>query len=300
MVSDELLTILKARQGDFLSGEAISRMYGISRAAVWKKLKKLKDDGYEIEAVSGKGYRLISGPDLLTEGEISPYLKTRKIGRKIIHHECVASTSDVLKKLAESGEAEGTVVFAEEQSRGRGRTGTQWTAPDRKDVLMSVLLRPEISMAEIPSFAETIGKAVADAIGKTGADAAGESGADAARESGTDAARESGADETKESGADETKKSRIDASLRMPGDILIGGRKVCGILTESAGELDRVRYVIFGIGVHVSETKEELKGSGLTSLYAETGKKILRPSLAAAICNEIEAALESPAAAERE
>lgn len=253
----EVLAILKKNQADFTSGEEISRELGVSRAAVWKSVQQLEGEGYVFTAVSKKGYRLVSCPDILSYEEIAPELKTKTIGRRIVHFASVGSTNDEARKLAEKGEPEGTAVISEIQTEGRGRVGTKWRSDTGNGIQLSLILRPDIPLSEAGKTADAVCRAVGGAI--------------------ENVMRAAG--------------SLPELTLRLPDDILLGGRKVCGILTESAGELDRVRYIISGIGIFVNQEKEELPQdppAACTSLKLETGREIPRRKLAAEILNEIE------------
>jgi len=251
MTKDAILGLLRERPDSFVSGEDISRQLGITRAAVWKYVKQLESEGYQFEAVSKKGYRLLYSPDLLISEEIRPYLKTDTIGQKIDHYNTTVSTNDEAKKLANRGEPEGTVVIAEEQTGGRGRTGGSWASEKGKSILMSLILRPDAPLSESAAIASkacrTIGKVLGTYV--------------------------------------------PEVEVQAPDDVFIGGKKVCGILTETAGELDRIRFMILGIGILVNEEKDGLPPAGsvpFTSMRLEAGKEIPRQQLTAQILNEFE------------
>lgn len=139
----DILKVLRENKGDFVSGQDLSESLGVSRTSVWKHINQLREEGYEIESITRRGYRLRDVPDSLTEEEIRPYLKTNFIGRKIIHYDTLGSTNEELKQIA-TREDEGLVVTGEEQTLGKGRLGRSWTSSKGKGVYMSLLLKPDI------------------------------------------------------------------------------------------------------------------------------------------------------------
>ncbi|MGC5773257.1 biotin--[acetyl-CoA-carboxylase] ligase [Paenibacillus pabuli] len=249
---EELLHMLLNAEGEFVSGEEISRNLSISRTAVWKHINKLRDMGYEFEAVSRKGYRLVTKPDSIDATALQLALKTTVFGRKALILHSTLSTQGDVQHMAEQGQSEGAVVLAEEQTGGRGRFGRKWFSPPSKGIWMSVLMRPELALQNTPQLTLLTGVAVCRAIRSfTGA----------------------------------------DAGIKWPNDLLIEGRKVCGILLESTVEDHELRYCIAGIGVDVNfdpkDYPEDLI-SIATSLKMETGQTIDRTKLAAAILTELE------------
>ncbi|PQP82002.1 biotin--[acetyl-CoA-carboxylase] ligase [Paenibacillus sp. PCH8] len=249
---EELLHMLLNADGQFVSGEEISRNLSISRTAVWKHVNKLREMGYEFEAVSRKGYRLVTKPDSIDATALQLALNTTVFGRKAVLLASTSSTQGDVLKLAEQGQGEGAVVIAEEQTVGRGRFGRKWFSPAGKGIWMSVLLRPDLPLQNTPQLTLLTGVAVCRAVRAcTGA----------------------------------------DAGIKWPNDLLIDGRKVCGILLESTVEDHQVRYCIAGIGVDVNfdpgDYPEELSTIA-TSLKMETGQTVDRTKLAAAILTELE------------
>ncbi|WP_272037254.1 biotin--[acetyl-CoA-carboxylase] ligase [Paenibacillus sp. JJ-100] len=250
--SEDLLHMLQEASGQFVSGEEISRHLSISRTAVWKHVNKLRDMGYEFEAVSRKGYRLVTKPESIDATGLQLSLGTKVFGRKAVMLGSTLSTQGDIQKLAEEGEAEGAVVFAEEQTGGRGRFGRKWFSPPGKGIWMSVLLRPELPLHHTPQLTLLTGVAVCRAVRAcTGA----------------------------------------EAGIKWPNDLLIDGRKMCGILLESALEDHEVRYCIAGIGVDANfdpqDYPEDLRQIA-TSIKIETGQTVNRTELAAAILTELE------------
>ncbi|MDE3067480.1 MAG: biotin--[acetyl-CoA-carboxylase] ligase [Verrucomicrobiota bacterium] len=249
----KILSALRANPGG-VSGAELAGQLRISRAAVWSHIEDLRRLGYDIEAGPHVGYRLAGEPDALIADDLLARLNgTRVIGRDIRVFEQTASTNDVVEKLARDGAGEGAVVFAESQTRGRGRLGRQWLSPARKGLWFSVLLRPELHPQETTRLTVASATALCRAI---------------------------------------QSQTALAPEIKWPNDILISGRKVAGILTELSAELDRVRHVILGVGVDVNWSAGELP-AGLrktaTSLRIEAGEPVSRPALATAILRELDA-----------
>ena len=248
----KILLALRASPGG-VSGAELAGQLGISRAAVWSHIEDLRKVGYDIEAGPHSGYRIAGEPDALLADDLLARLgKTKIIGRDIRVFEQTTSTSDVIEKLARDDVREGVVVFAEAQTKGRGRLGRKWISPERKGLWFSVLLRPDLRPQETTQLTVAAATALRRAIHtETG----------------------------------------LRPEIKWPNDILIGGKKVAGILTELSAELDKVRHVILGIGVDVNlgpgELPAELKKTA-TSLKIESGEPISRPGLAVAILRELD------------
>ncbi|URZ04747.1 biotin--[acetyl-CoA-carboxylase] ligase [Clostridium felsineum] len=245
----KVLQILKANSHDFVSGQRISDELGITRTAIWKNIKSLRDNGYTISSVTNKGYKLDSCPDILTYEEIKEELKTKFIGRKIVHFNSTNSTNIEAKKLAETGEKEGTIVIAEEQTLGKARMGESWYSPKGEGIWMSIILRPEVG----PEFAAEITNAAIEAVGKG------------------------------------LIKIEPNIEIKKPNDIVLDGRKICGILTEIDGELTLLNYIIIGIGINVNQEvfpqNADLK---VTSLRICRNKAFSRKKILCDILNSIE------------
>ncbi|HXR04530.1 MAG TPA: biotin--[acetyl-CoA-carboxylase] ligase [Verrucomicrobiae bacterium] len=248
----KILTALRAN-ADGVSGAEMAEQLGITRAAIWGHIEELRRLGYEIEAGPHFGYRLVSAPDALYADDLLARLgKTKIVGRDIRVFEQTTSTNDVIERLARDDVKEGIVVFAESQTKGRGRLGRTWMSPARQGLWFSVLLRPELRPQETTQLTVASATALRRAIqSETG----------------------------------------LDPEIKWPNDILIRGKKVAGILTELSAELDRVKHVILGVGVNVNqganEFPPELRKTA-SSLRIEAGKAIARPELATAILRELD------------
>ncbi|MCX7747352.1 MAG: biotin--[acetyl-CoA-carboxylase] ligase [Clostridia bacterium] len=202
----------------YVSGEMLSGLLGVSRTAVWKTINELRKDGYKIESSSKKGYKLISAPDVLSTHEIGHNLETKVIGRNIEYFNSIDSTNNYAKKIANEGCAEGTVIVAENQTAGRGRLGRAWNSPDKKGIWMSVVLHPAILPGDVGVITLAAAVAVVDALKR----AAG-----------------------------------IKAGIKWPNDIILDGKKVCGILTEMNAEMERINFVVIGIGLNVNQAEDD-------------------------------------------
>ncbi|MBO8136983.1 MAG: biotin--[acetyl-CoA-carboxylase] ligase [Desulfotomaculum sp.] len=251
-MKDKILNILKKQKDQWVSGEDICRRLNVSRTAVWKHIRTLKQQGYEIETQPRRGYRLITVPDLLYPQEIAEGLKTKFIGKKIIHRYRVDSTNDAAKELARNGAKEGTLVITEQQTSGKGRLGRRWHSAYGKDILMSVILRPEINPAEIPQVSMMSAVAAARAVEHT---------------------------------------CQLEPGIKWPNDLLVEGRKLSGILVEMGAEIDRVKYVVLGIGINVNSTSsdwpDDIKHK-TTSIHQVKGTAVSRLKLLQNLLEELE------------
>lgn len=155
----EILKLLKESGDEFVSGQQISELLGVSRTAIWKYINQIKEEGYEIDSVSKKGYRIISAPDLLTYEELEPYLDTDFIGRSLIHFDTIDSTNSKAKQLADNT-SDGTILISEEQTSGRGRLGRSWISPKHKGIWMSIVLKPDLNPMEAVKLTQVAAAAV--------------------------------------------------------------------------------------------------------------------------------------------
>lgn len=249
---DSILRYLTDRKGKFISGESLSADLGITRTAVWKHIKRLREEGYRIQSVSKRGYCLESSPELFDKGAILSRLHTKVLGSNIVFLKETDSTNNELKRMAADGAPEGTVVIAERQLEGRGRRGRTWQDEEGKGIAMSILLRPEIAPGKIQSITLAASSAVARAIEPF---------------------------------------TNVKPGIKWPNDILLAGKKVCGILTEMTAEPEKIHCVIVGIGVNVlqrvEDFSEDLKDTA-TSIALNSSTSVSRSELAARILKELE------------
>ncbi|MBU5425261.1 biotin--[acetyl-CoA-carboxylase] ligase [Tissierella pigra] len=248
-MKQKILNMLKNGE-DFISGEEISKEFHMTRAAIWKYINALKEDGYNIESVPSKGYKIISLPDILTLEEVEPYLDTSFIGRNIKYFDTIDSTNKKAKKIA-FDENEGTVVISEEQTEGKGRLGRHWVSPKGKGIWMSIILKPKVDPIKVSKITLLGAAAVHKAL----------------------------------------KNMNIESQIKWPNDILIDGKKICGILTEMNCELNMINYVVMGIGINVNFNQEDipvdLKDKAM-SIKISKGIEINRKELLGNIINEFE------------
>lgn len=249
MSRERVLELLRSRAPEHLSGEEIAQSLGLSRAAVWKAVDALRREGYIVDARPGKGYCLTAAPDALTEAEIRGFLgRTRRVGRELICLDSVDSTNTYLKKQALAGLADGTVVTAERQTGGRGRMDRVFQTPGGKLVAMSVLLRPPVPLERLTSITAQTAVALCGAVEEV---------------------------------------CGVRPKIKWTNDLVLGKRKLCGILTEMAleGESGKLQYLVIGAGVNVHQTAEDF-GPELAdmavSLDMALGRTVSRPALAAA------------------
>lgn len=237
---EELLRLLRREDGDYLSGEALSRALEVSRSAVWKQIRLLREQGYVIEAIPSRGYRLAQTPDSLIPAEIQADLGTRLVGRELLCLQETDSTNARAHELGEAGAVEGMVVIADQQSAGKGRLGRCWTSPGGVNLYASVLLRPQLPPRCAPQLTFVSAVAVARAVAAI---------------------------------------SGLPAVVKWPNDVLLGGRKVAGLLNEMSAETERIHYVILGIGVNLNMTAEQFPDDlryPATSVATETGVAVSR------------------------
>lgn len=241
-MNEKLLEILEANKGAFISGQELSGKLQCSRTAVWKHIEELRQQGYTFEAIRRKGYRLVSKPERLNVGSLLARLPAG-FPWNIKYLEQTESTQNIVLQLARDGAGEGTLVIAEAQTSGRGRMGRAWVSPKAKGLWFSFLLKPQIALPYTPQLTLLLAVAVCRAIRYV---------------------------------------TGLEAGIKWPNDILLHGRKVCGILVESAAEDERLLHIVAGIGMSVNLSIEdypvELHGIA-SSLLIESGRTFSREDL---------------------
>ncbi len=253
----KILKLLRAKGPAYLSGEEMARHFQVSRTAIWKNIQSLQAGGYRIEASTRLGYRLLGSPDCLYPAEIVPEPANKLIAvspEQIRYYQEVDSTNKVLKEMADKEAPEGTVVVAEGQTAGRGRLGRTWHTPAGKGIWLSVLFRPPLAPGEAPFFTLLTACAVAQAV--------------------------------------KNKLPALNAGIKWPNDLLLQGRKFCGILTEMKAEADLLHYLVTGIGVNVNcgekDFPPELRASATSLCLANNKKSVSRQELARDLLREID------------
>ena len=263
--SVKILKQLKKAGNQYVSGEELSNTLGMSRTAIWKRIDSIKEEGFNVEAVTNKGYRLIKGDDSC--GIDAPYGKLAVLsevtglvlGQNFKFLKETDSTNTVLKKMAAKGAPEGTVVLADVQSAGRGRRGRTWMSAPKMGIWMSILLRPNLH----PSSVQTLTLAASVAVMKA------------------------------------LEPMEIEGlGIKWPNDILINQKKVCGILTELSAEAEKVDWVVLGIGLNVNHSESDFSNDIAdiaTSLRMNVNKntELNRSEIAANILNEMEKVYQS-------
>jgi BirA family transcriptional regulator, biotin operon repressor / biotin---[acetyl-CoA-carboxylase] ligase len=221
-IRERILEFLR-RKKEYASGEEISHYLNISRQSLWQHINDLRDSGYDIAAVPHLGYRMESWPDRIFPFEVEEGLATKFVGRNIHYLERCSSTMDIAMQMACDNPAEGTVVLAEAQTKGRGRLGRHWVSPKYKGVYFTLILKPEVPPGQSAVLTFLAAVAVCEAVKSV---------------------------------------TGIAAAIKWPNDILINNKKLAGILTEIEAEPDRVHFVFIGIGLNVNnDAKELLKGA---------------------------------------
>lgn len=242
-MKEKVLRVLTQTDG-YVSGQSLCNELNVSRTAVWKCINQLKKEGYIIEAVTNKGYCLRESPDVINEESVKCKLDTKFFGKNIVFFEETDSTNNVIKRLAEDGAEHGTLAIAEIQTAGRGRRGKNWSSPKGSGIWMSFLLKPQLTPQKASMLTLVTAMAAREAV-----------------------YRETG----------------VETVIKWPNDIVVNGKKVCGILTEMSAELDWIHYVVVGIGINVNTESfpAEIKDVA-SSLWLETGKKVNRSRVIAA------------------
>ena len=241
-MKSEILTLLREQDG-YISGQELCDRFGVSRTAVWKAIKQLKESGYDIEAVPNKGYHLAGQKDVLTQNEIESRMHTKWIGKEVYYKDITASTNLDVKKLLEDGAKEGVLVVGGQQTQGRGRRGRSWQSPPDTNIYMSLGLRPDYQPDLAPMVTLIQALAVAKAVQEV---------------------------------------CDLQVEIKWPNDVVIHGRKICGILTEMSAEAGYIQYVVIGTGINVNirEFPEDIRTTA-TSLCMEKQETVLRAPIIA-------------------
>jgi len=240
-IDRQILELFRER-GSVISGGELSRVLKVSRTAVWKHITGLRGQGYRIDALHASGYRLVESPDVLTPAAVTAGLAAERLGRQVICLAETGSTNLEAYRLAEQGAPEGTLVLADTQNQGKGRLGRCWHSPPGVNLYCSLILRP--SIPPVAAFQLTFLSAVAVAR-----------------------AIES--------------EARLRPFIKWPNDILVNGKKAAGLLNEMSAEVDRVNFIVLGIGVNLNMRADQFPGDlrhPATSLFLETGEAVNRLS----------------------
>ena len=236
-----LLSLLRSgRPTGYVSGQSLAKSAKISRSAIWKQIRALRQYGYVIESTRGLGYRLVRGTQNPVPWELEKILRTNVIGKDIVYLRVAESTQGLALSIAARKKwANGIVVIAESQKGGRGRLRRKWFSP-KGGLWFSVLLRPRIPTSSITLIPFVAALAVREAIAKT---------------------------------------TELDPRLKWPNDVMISGKKVAGILVDISAEAELVNYAVVGVGVNANVDASALSAKitdmqGITSLQNELGHKV--------------------------
>ena len=260
MSKEKIFALLSAREGKFVSGEDISAQLGISRAAVWKGVNALRRDGYIIDAQTGQGYCLSSSPDALTERELRRYLgETQRVGKTLYCFESVDSTNSFLKRAAAEGAPDGTVAVADEQMAGRGRRGRSFSSASGRGVYLSVLLRPKLPAERLLPLTALGAVAACDAVERA---------------------------------------CGVRPKIKWTNDLVLNNKKLSGTLTELSleGESGALDYAVIGIGINCNNAADDFPPElreVATSIELETGRRVVRAKLSAALIEELDRLYEA-------
>ena len=251
----DILSYLEAHRGEFVSGQKLSEELGITRTAVWKHICALRDKGYTIVSYTKRGYCLTEVPELMEIDRLMDEVKTEYMGKNIIYHERVDSTTTLAKPLAAEGAGSGTVVMAEEQTGGRGRLERSFFSPYAKGLWFSLILRPPFPPAEVAKMTLLAAVALTRVFRIEGL---------------------------------------ANCVIKWPNDILVDGKKLVGILTELNASMEQVDYMILGMGINTSFTEEELPEElrGIATSFRMEGIDVNRNDLWMAVVEELEAYYE--------
>jgi BirA family biotin operon repressor/biotin-[acetyl-CoA-carboxylase] ligase len=254
-----VLDALRRAGGRPCSGETLSARQGVSRSQIWKDVEALRGRGYVIEATPGGGYHLAGVPDRLYPEEIGAHLVTRWLARDLRWFDSIDSTNRLALELAREGAGHGTTVVAEAQTAGRGRLGRSFYSPPHANLYTSIVLRPDLTTAQAPTWILASAVAVAEAV-------------------------------------DQTLGGGGDVEIKWPNDVLLGGLKTSGILMELGAEATRVSFLVLGIGVNLNVDRETFPDefrAHATSLASHLGRRIDRIRFAARLYNALEEVLDT-------
>lgn len=241
----KILTALRQAK-DYVSGQELCDSLGVSRTAVWKNIKKLQEEGYVITAVQNKGYCLKDSPDVITLEDVQSFMKPEDWpDLHLFYKDEIDSTNTWAKQAAEQGVTGDAVFLADRQTAGKGRRGRVWESPSGESVYMTILLRPDLAPERASMLTLVKGLSVVEGCG----DVLG-----------------------------------LQGQIKWPNDMVLSGKKVCGILTEMSAQIDYINYVVIGTGINVNreEFPEELKDKA-TSLSLELGHPVRRSMVIAGV-----------------
>ena len=248
-MKSEILALLRER-GDYVSGQELCERFNVSRTAVWKAIGQLKKEGYRIEAVQNRGYLLAEGDEMFGQHELESRMDTEWAGRPVKFYDSLGSTNLQAKMDAENGAPEGTLIVADMQTAGRGRKGRAWSSPAGTNVYFTLILKPDLAVELSSMVTLVMGLAVAEGIRNV---------------------------------------SGVETGIKWPNDIVVNGKKVCGMLAEMSVEREYIHYIVVGAGINVGKQDfpPEIADTA-TSLWAECGQEVPRAELIAGVMKAFE------------
>lgn len=246
----KVLSFLKSHNTEYLSGQDLSDVLKISRVAVWKHIKKIRELGYEIESKQKLGYKLVKKTPLLLPWEVTDGLKTNVIGKRIYYFDSIDSTQNYALKISSNSKEAGSVIIAEKQTMGKGRLGRKWISPTG-GIWMSIIIHPKFDVSVATLFPIASSLALARAIQQT---------------------------------------FHITPKLKWPNDVTINGKKLAGMLIDATIESERVKTLVLGVGINFnvnpSKIEKNIKKTGnfygvasLTQNYADSPIPLLQSFL---------------------
>lgn len=252
-MKSEILSLLRNRQ-DYVSGQELCERFGVSRTAVWKAVGQLKKEGYRIEAVQNRGYLLVEEQEFFGQNELESRMDTAWAGHPVSYYDTIGSTNQQAKLDAEHGAGHGALVVADMQTAGRGRRGRSWSSPPGTNVYFTLILKPQLDPDKASMLTPVMGMAVAEGIRRT---------------------------------------CGLEARIKWPNDIVVNGKKVCGILAEMSLEQDYIHYLVIGVGINTGLQKfaAELEETACC-LEGECGKKVSRAELLVNVMHAFEEVYE--------
>lgn len=235
----EILALLR-ESGDYVSGQELCRRFGVTRSAVWKAVGQLKKEGYEIEAVQNRGYRLAAA-EVYGENELRSRIHTAWAGAELHFYRVTGSTNLLAKQAGEEGAPHGALFVANEQTAGRGRRGRNWQSPSGANIYFTILLRPDFQPSQASMLTLVMAHSVAAAISRL---------------------------------------TGLTPGIKWPNDVLLENKKVCGILTEMSLEREYIHYLVCGVGINVAaqDFPEEFRERA-TTLETVCGRGVSKGAL---------------------
>lgn len=257
-IKQQILKMLEANRGRSVNGSLMAERLSVTRSAIWKNIKQLQDEGYQINAVRNLGYCLEASNDILTAESIAPYLLGKARHFHLDVRKTVTSTNTLAKEMAVAGASEGSVIIATEQTEGRGRMGRSFYSPDSTGLYLSLILRPKLDLNDSLLITTSAAVAVAKAIERL---------------------------------------TKNDIQIKWVNDLFMNGKKVCGILTEASLNIENggLEYAVVGIGINVTtkDFPDNLKNIAGSIFSEKPEDKPIMSILAAEVLNNLSASMDN-------